>query len=126
LRGWLACYEALAGRPLLGSDPLYPRIDRHGNLKLDADGAPARLGRAAFSEIVRRRSEQAGLVGRFRSHSLRRGFATTLARNKVPIEKIAKRGGWRSLDVVWGYIEEAGWFEEDWSVALGLDEINTG
>ncbi len=79
-RDWLACYEALAGRPLLGSDPLYPRIDRHGNLKLDADGAPARLGRAAFSEIVRRRAEQAGLVGRFRSHSLRRGFATTLAR----------------------------------------------
>ncbi|MDA8075866.1 MAG: tyrosine-type recombinase/integrase [Actinomycetota bacterium] len=126
LREWLACYEELAGRPLLGRDPLFPRLDRHGNLQLDADGAHARLSRAAFSDIVRRRAEQAGLVGRYRSHSLRRRFATTLARKKVPLEKIARRGGWKSLDVVWGYIEEAGWFEEDWSCALGLQELDAG
>lgn len=43
---------------------------------------------------------KAGLVGKFTSHSLRRGGATALSMVGVPLYQIQKRGDWKSLSVL--------------------------
>ncbi|MDA8356614.1 MAG: tyrosine-type recombinase/integrase [Actinomycetota bacterium] len=136
VEAWLDAYTEALGRPLDPGDPLFCRIDRHGRLvrarigRMGEDpaqghalgGSAVRLQRPAFSEIVRLRAAQAGLSGRFRSHSLRRGMATSAARRGMPIYEIAKRGGWKSLDTVAGYIEEAQRFDTSIGEALGLGD----
>lgn len=115
---WLARYAEALGRPLRSDDPLYCRLDRWGNVVVRG-GRPVPLTRPSFSEIVRSRAAAAGLVGRYRSHSLRRGLATGLAKKKVPLQEIARRGGWKSLDV--GYIEEGSRFESSIAALLELE-----
>lgn len=120
LEAWLACYARLLGRPLQPTDPLFPKLHRSGRLLSDEAGDPMPLLRPAFADIVEARAEAAGLVGRFRSHSLRRGLATTLARRGMAIQDIARRGGWKTLDVVLAYIEEADLESLDVAGELGL------
>jgi integrase len=130
---WLERYEEALGRPLRPTDPLFCRLDKSGAIVLgrfdndgkfvrDPTGDPVALRRPAFSEIVRLRAAAAGLVGRFTSHSLRRGLATTLARNKKSLQEIAFRGGWKTLDIVAAYIEEEAQFEANVSDWLNLGE----
>lgn len=133
LEVWLRRYAKALGRPLTPADPLYCRIDRHGCILANpADTrrtyltgpsiVPARLARPAFSDIIRKRAAAAGLTGRYRSHSMRRGMALSAARQGVPIQTIAKRGGWESLDTVAGYIDEAERFMDNFAEKLGLAE----
>lgn len=125
---WLYRYAEAIGRPLRPEDPLFCRLDSWGNVvfegavaKLGAPRTPKPLSRPGFADIVCRRAVEAGLVGRYRSHSLRRGLATGLAKKKLPLHEIAKAGGWKSLDIVFGYIEEADRFETSIATLLGLE-----
>jgi integrase len=50
---------------------------------------------------------------RFGSHSLRRGSATTQAKQGVPQRQIMRQGGWKSEKVMHGYVEDATLFENN-------------
>lgn len=53
-----------------------------------------------FSGRLKRAITEAGLVGRYTSHSLRRGSATYLSRLGLPLHDIKLFGDWRSLSVL--------------------------
>lgn len=55
---------------------------------------------AYFSGRLKRAIQDAGLVGRYTSHSLRRGAATYLSRLGLPLHDIKLFGDWRSLSVL--------------------------
>ncbi|MEV7427011.1 tyrosine-type recombinase/integrase [Streptomyces sp. NPDC091212] len=81
--------------------PLFVRIDRHGRIappmkRLGKSiGDPSgRLTPDAASDVVERLAEAAGFEGRWRGHSLRRGFATAAQRGGAPMVKVARQGGW--------------------------------
>lgn len=61
------------------------------------------------------------------SHSLRRGFSTSAAREQVPFESIKKQGGWKSDATVWEYIDEGERFQNNAAAPLiqKLDELIT-
>ena len=81
--------------------PLFVRIDRHGRIAppMMRRGQPigdpsGRLTADAASDVVERLAEAAGFEGRWRGHSLRRGFATAAQRSGAPMVRIARQGGW--------------------------------
>ncbi|MFJ1788374.1 tyrosine-type recombinase/integrase [Streptomyces anulatus] len=81
--------------------PLFVRIDRHGRIappmmrKGKPIGDPSgRLTPDAASDVVERLADAAGFQGRWRGHSLRRGFATAAQRGGAPMIRVARQGGW--------------------------------
>jgi hypothetical protein len=66
-----------------------------------------RLDPGDVARILRRRCAAAGVAGDFAGHSLRRGFITNAAKNKVPIESIKRVTGQRSSGVVLKYVAAA-------------------
>lgn len=81
--------------------PLFVRIDRHGRIAppMLRRGKPigdpsGRLTPDAASDVIERLAEAAGFEGRWRGHSLRRGFATAAQRGGAPMVRIARQGGW--------------------------------
>lgn len=56
----------------------------------------------------------------YAGHSLRSGFATTAARNGASEAAIMRQTGHRSLQVVRGYIQAGGLFNETAAAKLGL------
>lgn len=81
--------------------PLFVRIDRHGRIAPPmmrhgkSIGDPSgRLTPDAASDVIERLAEAAGFEGRWRGHSLRRGFATAAQRGGAPMVRIARQGGW--------------------------------
>ncbi|MER6832050.1 tyrosine-type recombinase/integrase [Streptosporangium sp. NPDC000563] len=95
--------------------PLFVRVDRHGHLAspLTRRGRPigdpaGRLSAEALADVVTRIAAAAGLEGRWRGHSLRRGFATAARRAGADLERIGRHGGWADgSTALLGYIEEA-------------------
>lgn len=81
--------------------PLFVRIDRHGRIAppMTRHGKPigdpsGRLTPDAASDVIERLAEAAGFKGRWRGHSLRRGFATAAVRSGAPMVRVARQGGW--------------------------------
>ncbi|MBK6040820.1 tyrosine-type recombinase/integrase [Streptomyces sp. MBT55] len=81
--------------------PLFVRIDRHGRIAppMTRKGKPigdpsGRLTPDAASDVVERLADAAGFQGRWRGHSLRRGFATAAQRGGAPMIRVARQGGW--------------------------------
>ncbi|MFD8943399.1 tyrosine-type recombinase/integrase [Streptomyces californicus] len=81
--------------------PLFVRIDRHGRIappmtrKGEPIGDPSgRLTPDAASDVIERLAAAAGFEGRWRGHSLRRGFATAAQQAKAPMIRVARQGGW--------------------------------
>ncbi|KIZ16814.1 tyrosine-type recombinase/integrase [Streptomyces natalensis] len=81
--------------------PLFVRIDRHGRIAppMVRHGKPigdpsGRLTADAASDVIERLAEAAGFMGRWRGHSLRRGFATAAQRGGAPMVRVARQGGW--------------------------------
>ncbi|MEW2083478.1 tyrosine-type recombinase/integrase [Streptomyces sp. NPDC005283] len=81
--------------------PLFVRIDRHGRIAppMMRHGKPigdpsGRLTPDAASDVIERLAKAAGFEGRWRGHSLRRGFATAAQRGGAPMIRIARQGGW--------------------------------
>jgi integrase len=64
---------------------------------------------------------RAGLdPAQFAGHSLRRGFATTAARNGAPERWIQRQTGHRSVVMLRAYVEEGTLFTENAATYLGL------
>jgi site-specific recombinase XerD len=108
LEAWLE----MAG---IADGPLFRPINRHGQI------SPERLSDKSVALIVKRAAEGAGLdPTRVAGHSLRRGFATTAARNRVPELTICRQTGHRSLATLRAYVEEATLFTDNAAALVGL------
>jgi len=103
LEAWLRRYTLLLGRELRDDDPVFPRLDR-------ADYLSAPISRAAVGKIIQRRAAAAGLTGDYGAHSPRSGFVTDAINNDVPAVKIAKQGGWQSVESLDRYYRRTGTF----------------
>ncbi|MFF6844676.1 integrase [Streptomyces tanashiensis] len=111
------------------SGPLFLRIDRWGYLAPpiyrggvqvgDPDG---RLTTDAISDVVELSMAAVGMSGRWRSHSLRRGFATAALMAKADPIHTSRHGGWADGSKAFqGYVEEAdGLDERNPLTAIGL------
>ncbi|PSK98908.1 site-specific recombinase XerD [Murinocardiopsis flavida] len=109
--------HTFAGTPLADGTgrPLFPAIDRHGNL-----GGRAVSGRAV-AELVKRYAERAGLdPGVYSGHSLRSGFATQAALGGAGDREIMRQGRWTNPRTVHGYIRTANPLEDNAVTRLGL------
>jgi integrase len=107
LRAWLTATGITTGPVLRG-------IDRHGRLlePLSAQGVAI---------VVKRHMGALGHpVAEFAGHSLRRGHATTAARNGATERTIMRTTGHTSTVTVRGYIDDAELFTDPTSAYLGL------
>lgn len=95
--------------------PLFMRIDRWGYL-----GAPmfrggvqigdptGRITGEAISDVVEKSMAAIGMAGRWRSHSLRRGFATAALMSGADPIHTSRHGGWADGSKAFqGYVDEA-------------------
>lgn len=80
---------------------IFRRVGKGGRL----GGA---LSGAAVRDIVRERAQEAGLASVFSAHSLRSGFVTEAAAQKVPMADTMAMTGHRSLASVLGYFRASG------------------
>lgn len=88
--------------------PVFGSVDRHGRVRFrrGPDGTSwLGIQPSTVAEIVKAAAVRLGLDPKdFGAHSLRSGFATTMAQKKMPVEEIMTAGGWESLKTVMGYI----------------------
>jgi integrase len=107
-------YRAWLDATRLTEGPLLRAVDRHGRIM-------GSLSDKTVAAVVKR--HMAGLGYRsvdFAGHSLRRGMATTAARNGASDRTIMRTTGHTSTETVRGYIEEAALFTDPASKYLGL------
>ncbi|MFB6776471.1 tyrosine-type recombinase/integrase [Streptomyces sp. NPDC056352] len=95
--------------------PLFVRIDRHGRIAppMMRHGKPigdpsGRLTPDAASDVIERLADAAGLEGRWRGHSLRRGFATAAVQGGATMLRTARQGGWADNSTSLARYYEAG------------------
>jgi len=128
VRATLALIDALAeaGRT---DGPLFVRMDQHGNVAPPMTrygqpiGDPAgRMTTTAAANIVEAAAEAAGVDGRWRSHSMRRGFVTAARAAGSDLVDIGRHGGWADgSKALLAYIEEDdGWSDRNPLVGIGL------
>lgn len=95
--------------------PLFMRIDRWGYLAAPVYrggkqiGDPTgRMTTEAISDVVEKSMAAIGMAGRWRSHSLRRGFATAALHAGADPIHTSRHGGWADGSKAFqGYVEEA-------------------
>lgn len=100
--------------------PLFLRMDRWGYLAptmrrdgKDIGDPSGRMTAEAASDIVQRAMARAQMPGRWRSHSLRRGFVNSAREAGADIVDIGRHGGWADgSKALIGYIEEADAFSD--------------
>jgi len=92
LRAWLAVAEFVDG-------PLFVGLTPQGGLR------PTALCDRMVAHVVKRRCRAVGIdPENFAGHSLRRGFATAVARAKKPDRMIKRHGRWKSTAMLDRYI----------------------
>ncbi|WP_331763224.1 tyrosine-type recombinase/integrase (plasmid) [Streptomyces sp. NBC_01369] len=119
VRATFTLIEAL-GHEGHSTGPLFLRMDRWGYLAppMQRKGKPigdpgGRMTPEAASDVVERAMARAGQPGRWRSHSLRRGFVNSAREAGVDIVDIGRHGGWADgSKALIGYIEEADAFSD--------------
>ena len=98
-----------------GEDPLFCRIDRHGNLK---EGA---LSGDGINGVVKKRVRNAGLdPGRYSGHSLRAGLPTSASEAKVGMEAWMPHTRHRSVAVAMRYARRGNLFTNNPAAQVGL------
>ncbi|MGW7630545.1 tyrosine-type recombinase/integrase [Streptomyces griseoincarnatus] len=101
--------------------PLFIRIDRWGYLAAPVYrggqqiGDPTgRLTTEAISDVVEKSMAAISMSGRWRSHSLRRGFATAASIAGADPVHSARHGGWADNSTAYqGYVQEASGLGDD-------------
>jgi len=107
IKRWIALAKIESG-------PLFRSISRWGQVKEKA------MNPGAVNDLLKNLGESCGFdfAPELSSHSFRRGFSTSAARERVTFELIKKQGGWKSDSVVWGYIEEGQYFSDNAATSL--------
>jgi len=113
--------------------PLFVRIDRHGNVAAKAHvrqtakgpitvgSADGRMTAEAASDVIAAVAEDAEVEGRWRSHSLRRGFVTAAKAAGHDLVAIGRHGGWTDgSKSLLAYIEEDDGWDSNPLVGIGL------
>ncbi len=96
-------------------DPLFCRIDRHGNLK---EGG---LSGDAINDLVKRRVERAGLdASRYSGHSLRAGLPTSASEASVGMEAWMPHTRHKSVAVAMRYARRGTLFTNNPAAQVGL------
>jgi len=109
-RAWVTRLE----RQGVTDGPLFRRVDHHGRLL-------GPLSAEAVAIVVKRHMGRLGYTASdFAGHSLRRGMATTAARNGASERTIMRTTGHTSAATVRGYIEDSELFTDPASGYLGL------
>ena len=109
----LSRWVAFCGRS--GDEPLFCRVDRHGNLK---EGG---LSGWAINELVQRRVGMAGLdASRFSGHSLRAGLPTSASAQRVGMEAWMPHTRHRSVAVAMRYARRGTLFTNNPAAQVGL------
>lgn len=108
LQAWIAAAGIEAG-------PMFREIDRGGHHLEEG-----RMSDRAVARTVQRLAKAAGVSGDFGGHSLRAGFATSAVGAGVARELVMRQGGWKSENVMRGYVRAAETFRLNYSAALGL------
>ena len=106
-----AWHAALAGAlgvdpmEMRRSEPLFPAMDRHNNVRLRASGRMLRFDGEAVNELVQNLCGKAGLdANRYGAHSLRAGFVTeALTDNKLTVAEVQEVTHHKTVDVLLGY-----------------------
>ena len=107
-------YRAWISAAGIDQGAAFRRVDRHGRV-LD------RLSPQGVAIVVKRHMGRLGHpVSDFAGHSLRRGHATTAARNGANERTIMGTTGHTSVETVRGYIDDAQLFADPSSSYLGL------
>jgi integrase len=107
--------RAWCGTARISSGPIFRRLNRSGK-PLSTPLTPHAVGL-----IIKRRVAQAGLdPERYGGHSLRSGFCTAAAKAGVPEYQIARQSGHRSMQVLRGYVQSGGIFNDNAVSKLGL------
>jgi integrase len=119
-------YQAWLERSGITASAVFRQVDRHGRWR-DGDTVVSdpheagRIGGRAYGERVKLLAARIGhdpaTIG---GHSTRRGFITSAARARVLERDIMRHSRHRSLVVLRGYIEEAGLFDDNAAMAVGL------
>lgn len=104
LRRWLDVRGTHAG-------PLFCPVTRGGEITRRP------LTTRAVQVMIRARARAAG-VPLASAHSMRATFATLAAERGRSIHRIADQGGWKSLDVLRGYVRQASLFDDNASAGL--------
>lgn len=94
LQAWLAAAAIEVG-------PIFRQVKKGGSV---GEG----LSPAAVRDIVRARARLAGLPDVFSAHSLRSGFVTEAAQQKIPLPETMAMTGHRSVASVLGYFRASG------------------
>jgi site-specific recombinase XerD len=109
--------------------PLFVRLDRHGRVappmtrRGQTIGDPTgRMTTDAAADVVQAAAAGAGVDGRWRSHSMRRGFVTAARAAGKDLVDIGRHGGWADgSKALLAYIEEDdGWGENNPLIGIGL------
>ena len=109
----LSRWVAFSGRS--GDEPLFCRVDRHGNLK---EGGLSGWG---INELVQRRVQSAGLdASRFSGHSMRSGLPTSASAQKVGMEAWMPHTRHRSVAVAMRYARRGTLFTNNPAAQVGL------
>jgi integrase len=93
--------------------PIFRPVDQHGHIGASrlTDHSVSRIIKARVRDYARKRGNGKAaakdLAAAFSGHSLRAGFATTAARNKIPSYDIRNHTRHKSVQTVEGYIREA-------------------
>jgi len=108
LRAWCESAQICDG-------PIFRRLNRWGK-PLSTPLTPHSVGL-----IIKRRVKDAGFdPGRYGGHSLRSGFCTAAAKAGVPEYQIARQSGHKSMQVLRGYVQSGGIFNDNAAGKLGL------
>ena len=107
----VAAWQEAAG---IVDGALFRRVDRHGRLLGPMSGQ-------AVAMVIARAAERAGLTGRYRGHSLRRGGATAARKAGHDLVTIARHGRWKDgSPVLLGYLEDSDRWTENPMRGVGL------
>ncbi|MFF3891794.1 tyrosine-type recombinase/integrase [Streptomyces sp. NPDC001812] len=128
VRATLALLEALAAEGRTDG-PLFVRLDRHSRLAppMTRRGRPigdpeGRMTTQAAADVIENAAAAAGAEGRWRGHSLRRGFVTAARAAGADMVDIGRHGGWADgSKALLAYIEEDdGWSDNNPLIGIGL------
>lgn len=111
----LTTHRCTTYQPPTLDQPLFPAIDRHGNI------SPHPISGRAVGDIVKRYATRAGLdPTAFAGHSLRAGFATQAALGGASDREIMRQGRWSNPTTVHRYIRTANPLDDNAVTRLGL------
>lgn len=90
LAAWRSTLTAITGREPRPDEPVFVRLDR----RLDP---PTAITRDGASQIVKRATRAAGLIGDYASHSLRAGFVSDALDAGATREQVQRHGRWADI-----------------------------